>query len=316
MLNKYTQALLVLLEYGCNPCRTGVSGYDLPLALACCLGQIDTIQLLLDYGADPSESTTLSADILKYLSEETDRERHAKLLDLLKYRSCVTSLSIVLTFDDLAMFHLLTGETIRSMSVSGSSNSSLSSMNITQTIDDTNMKLPDADFDIFRDKLKIENYVENILPTDADECLEQQQQQHNVATNDDLSDYADHGHFFSFCDTVDVESAAVNHDEGIQVRRAVAVPLIGKCSCANRASRSRYPGQINGGVLSRVEITERSSRSRVLAECPFASFSLIPLLNEQTRISARFVLLSPTSDSTRLRVHFALSLPRCVLFSY
>ncbi|UJR35709.1 hypothetical protein I4U23_028459 [Adineta vaga] len=217
VLNKYIQALLVLLEYGCNPSRTGISGCDLPLALACCLGQMDMIELLLDYGANPSESTILSSDILKYLSEETNHERYLKLIDLLKYRTCVTSLSIVLTFDDLSMFHLLTGETIRSLSISGSSTSSTSSLNITQTLDDTNIKLSDTDYDIFREKLKIENFVENILPNETDEGIYQQQQhQQNIITNDDLSDYADHGHFFSFCDTLDVESAVNNQDDGIQ----------------------------------------------------------------------------------------------------
>ncbi|CAF1468579.1 unnamed protein product [Adineta ricciae] len=217
VLNKYTQALLVLLEYGCNPSRTGISGYDLPLALACCLGQMDMIQLLLDHGANPSESTILSSDILKHLAGETDRERYLKLIDLLKYRPCVTSLSIVLTFDDLAMFHLLTGEASHSLSVSGSLTSSVSSVNITQAIDDTNRKLSYADFDIFHEEFKIENYVENILSNETDEGIDQQQQQQqNINTNDDLSDYADHGHFFSLCDTLDAESAVVNHDDGIQ----------------------------------------------------------------------------------------------------
>jgi hypothetical protein len=136
-------------------------------------------------------------------------------MDLLKYRNSITSLSIVLTFDDLAMFRLLMGETIPSTSISGSSTSSCSSVNMTYTIDDSNMKIPETDFDIFREKLKIENYVDNIIPHDGEECLEQQQQ--NIIPNDDLSDYAEHGPFFSFCDTLDAESAVVNHDDGIQV---------------------------------------------------------------------------------------------------
>ncbi|CAF1024508.1 unnamed protein product [Adineta steineri] len=222
VLNHYIQALIVLLEYGCNPTRTGLSGYDLPLALACCLGHMDVIQLLLDYGANPSESTILSTDILKYLSQKTDKERYLKLIDLFKYRNCVTSLSIVLTFDDLSMFRLLMGETIRSLSISNSSTSSLSSINmIQQTIDDSNIKISETDYDIFREKLKIENYVTNIISQENDECMEQQQQQQqnqqNIITNDNLSDYTDHGHFFSFCDTIDAESAVVNHDDGIQV---------------------------------------------------------------------------------------------------
>jgi ankyrin repeat protein len=215
VLNKYTQALIVLLEYGCNPTRTGLSGYDLPLALACCLGHMDIIQLLLTYGANPSESTILSTDTLEYLSQENNNERYLKLIDLLKYRNSITSLNIVLTFDDLAIFRLLMGETTRSSSISDSSTSSSSSVNLTHTIDESNMKITDTDFDIFREKLKIENYVENIIPNDSEECLEQQQQ--NIITNDDLSDYAEHGHFFSFCDTVDAESAVVNPDDGIQV---------------------------------------------------------------------------------------------------
>jgi hypothetical protein len=218
VLNNYTQALTVLLEYGCNPTRTGLSGYDLPLALACCLGHMDMIEFLLNYGANPSETTMLSSDTLTYLSQKTTKERYLKLIDLLKYRNSITSLSIVLTFDDLAMFHLLMGETIRSTSISGSSISSCSSVNVTPTIDDCNMKISETDFDIFREKLKIENYVENMIPHDGEECLEHQHpHQQNIITNDDLSDYVEHGHFFSLCDTIDAESAVVNHDDGIPV---------------------------------------------------------------------------------------------------
>jgi hypothetical protein len=217
VLNNYTNALPVLLEYGCNPTRTGLSGYDLPLALACCLGHMDMIELLLNYGANPSGTTMLSSDTLAYLSQKTTNERYLKLIDLLKYRNSISSLSIVLTFDDLPMFHLLMRETIRSTSISGSSTSSCSSVNLTPTIDDCTMKISESDFDIFRDKLKIEKYVENMLGHDGEECLEHQQHQQNIITNDDLSDYAEHGHFFSFCDTLDAESAVVNHDDGIPV---------------------------------------------------------------------------------------------------
>jgi hypothetical protein len=178
---------------------------------------MDMIELLLNYGANPSGTTMLSSDTLTYLSQKTTKERYLKLIDLLKYRTSITSLSIVLTFDDLAMFHLLMGETIRSTSISGSSTSSCSSVNLTPTIDDCNMKISETDFDIFREKLKIENYVENMLPHDGEECLEHQQHQQNIITNDDLSDYAEHGHFFSFCETLDAESAVVNHDDGIPV---------------------------------------------------------------------------------------------------
>lgn len=221
VLNHYTRALHVLLEYGCNPSRTGLPGYDLPLAIACCLGHTDMIELLLNYGANPSGTTMLSTDILRYLSQENHDERYLKLIDLFKYRTSITSLNIVLIFDDLAMFHLLMGETICSTSVSGSLTSSCSAVNMTHTIDDCPMKIADTDFDIFREKLKIENYVENILRQDGEECSEQQQpqqrQQQQMVTNDDLSDCADHGHLFSFCDTIDGESAVVNHDDGMQV---------------------------------------------------------------------------------------------------
>lgn len=218
VLNHYTRGLLVLLEYGCNPSRTGLSGYDLPLALACCLGHRDMIELLLNYGANPSGTTMLSASILTYLSEERHDERYLKLMDLFKYRTSITSLNIVLIFDDLAMFHLLMGETSCSTSVSGSSTSLCSAVNMTHTIDDCPMRIAETDFDIFREKLKIDNYVENILRQDGEECLEQTTpQQQQMITNDDLSDCAEHGHLFSFCDTLDGESAVVNQDEGMQV---------------------------------------------------------------------------------------------------
>jgi hypothetical protein len=217
VLNNYTEALIVLLDYGCNPTRTGLSDYDLPLALACCLGHMDMIQLLLDHGANPSQTTILSSDTLEYLSQENTKDRYLKLIDLLKYRTSITSLSIVLTFDDLAIFRLLMGETRRSPSISESitSSASSSSENLIQTIEDSNMKISETEFDVFRKKLQIENYVEEIIPHDGEECMEQQQQ--NIIPNDDLSDYVEHGHFFSFCDTLDVESAMVNHDDGIQV---------------------------------------------------------------------------------------------------
>lgn len=94
------------------------------------------------------------------------------------------------------------------------------------------MKISETDFDIFREKLKIENYVEN-MSQDAEECLEpsssaattpQQQQQQPpppvqqmLIANDDMSDYVEHGQQYSFSDTLDAESAFVNHDDGIQV---------------------------------------------------------------------------------------------------
>lgn len=225
----------VLLDYGCNPTRTGLSSYDLPLAIACCLGHMNIIELLLNYGANPSSTTILSTDILTYLSQEINKERYLKLIDLFKYRNSITSLSIVLTFDDLSMFHLLTGETINTQSISdslsltssssSSSPSPSSSVNITPTIDESNMKITEPDFDIYCEKLKIENYVENIiLHNDREECLEQQQQ--NLNTNDNLSDYAEHGHFYSYCDTIDVESAVAHHDDGRQVRKSFINILI------------------------------------------------------------------------------------------
>ncbi|CAF0756503.1 unnamed protein product [Rotaria sp. Silwood1] len=217
ILNNYTQALTVLLEYGCNPTRTCLSGYDSPLALACCLCRMDMIQILLSHGTNPSETTLLSPTTLQYLSQQINKEYYLKLIDLLKHRNNINSLDIVLKFDDLAMFHLLMGEKIRSPSISDSSTSS-SFVHMIQTSNDSNMKLSEIDFDLFRDKLKMENYVEDIIPIDAEESMEQQQQQQkqNIITNDDLSDYTEHGHFFSFCEPFDGELAAVNQYDGIQ----------------------------------------------------------------------------------------------------
>jgi hypothetical protein len=195
------------------------------------LGHINIVQLLLNYGANPSESTILSTETLEYLSHENNKERYLKLIDLIRYRNSITSLSIILTFDDLAIFRLLMGETIRSSSISDCSTSSTSSVNLTHTIDDSNMKITETDFDIFREKLKIENYKENIIPNDNEECLEQQQQ--NINTNDDLSDYAEHGHFFSLCDTVDGESAVANHEDGIQVSFFPFFYIITYSICSN-----------------------------------------------------------------------------------
>ncbi|CAF2759143.1 unnamed protein product [Rotaria sp. Silwood2] len=214
ILNNYTKALTVLLEYGCNPTRTGLSGYDLPLALACCLSRMDMIQILLNHGANSSETTVLSPTTLQYLSEQNNSKKYLKLIDLLKNRNTINSLNIVLNFDDLAMFHLLMGEKIRSPLISDSSASSYF-VHMIQTNEDSNMKIFETDFDLFRDKLQIENYVENIIPIDAEESMEQQQQQ-NIITNDDLSDYTEHGQFFSFGDTFDGELAPVNQYDGIQ----------------------------------------------------------------------------------------------------
>mgnify|MGYP001079823773 CR=1 FL=1 len=237
IINNYTKALQVLLDYGCNPTRTGITGYDLPLALACSLNHLDMIELLLNYGANPSGSTMLSSHIRTYLSQEIVPEHYLKLIDLFKYRNSLTPLSIVLTFDDLVMFRLLMGETSNLSSISASSLSSSSSVNNISTIDDCQMKISETDFDIFREKLKIENYVEN-MSQDAEECLEpsssavttpQQQQQQQpqppppppvqqmLIANDDMSDYVEHGQQYSFSDTLDAESAFVNHDDGIQV---------------------------------------------------------------------------------------------------
>ena len=196
------------------------------------MGHIDIVQLLLNYGANPSESTMLSTETLEYLSHQNNKERYLKLIDLIRYRNSITSLSIILTFDDLTIFRLLMGETIRSPSISDCSTSSTSSVNLTHTIDDSNMKIAETDFDIFREKLKIENYKEkDIIPNDNEESLEHQQQ--NINTNDDLSDYAEHGHFFSFCDTVDAESAVVNHEDGIQVSFFPFFYIITYSICSN-----------------------------------------------------------------------------------
>jgi hypothetical protein len=217
VLNDYRRALLVLLEYGCNPTRTGLSDYDLPLALACCFGQMDMIQLLLDHGANPSQTTMLSTETLEYLSDDKHKERYMKLIHLLKYRASISSLSIVLTFDDLPTFRLLMGETLNSPSISGLSSLTLSSsVNITSIVDDQQMKVVESEFDMFHEKLKLDHYREEITANDGDDCIEKQQQ--NIITQDDLSDYAEPDRFFSFCDTVDVESAVVNHDDATQVR--------------------------------------------------------------------------------------------------
>ncbi|CAF1203601.1 unnamed protein product [Rotaria sordida] len=221
ILNNYTQALNILLEYGCNPTRTGLSGFDLPLALACCLNRMDMIQILLDYGANKSETTILSSTTLQYLSQQTNKEYYLKLIDLLKNRNSINSVNIALKFDDLAMFNLLMGETIHSLLISDSSTSSSSSFaHMIQTNNDSNIKISETDSDLFRDKLKIENYVERQISIDAEDSVEQQQQQQqqqqHIIPNDDLSDYAEHGHFFYLCDTVDGESPAVNQYDGIQ----------------------------------------------------------------------------------------------------
>lgn len=230
ILKNYSKALQVLLDYGCNPTRSGLTGYDLPLALACCLNHLEMIELLLNYGANPSGSTMLSSNILTYLSHEIARERYLRLIDLFKYRNSLTSLSIVLTFDDLFTFRLLMGETTNLSSISASSLSTSSSVNNISTIDDCQVKISENDFDIFREKLKIENYVENIISHDADECLEQQNiPQQNIITNDDMSDYVEHGQQFSFSDTLDAESALVNHDDRIQT-------LSDKCNQIGRST--------------------------------------------------------------------------------
>ncbi|CAF3998269.1 unnamed protein product [Rotaria magnacalcarata] len=206
ILNNYIQALTTLLEYGCNPARTGLSGYDLPLVLACCLNRMNMIKLLLDYGANPSETTELSPAALKYLAQENNKEYYSKLIDLIKNRTTITALNIALKFDNLEMFRLLIRDIVLSPSIY--------SENITQSIDHANLKISDNEFEIVCDKLKIENYAEKIIPFDNEECIEQQQQQHQqkqIVTNDDLSDYVEYKPLFSFCDTLDVDSIVVNH---------------------------------------------------------------------------------------------------------
>ncbi|CAF4459357.1 unnamed protein product [Rotaria socialis] len=214
ILNNYTQALTTLLEYGCNPSRTGLSGYDLPLALACCLNRINMIKLLLDYGANPSETTELSSATLKYLAQENNKEYYSKLIDLIKNRITVTALNIVLKFDNLEMFGLL----IRDIVLSPSRYSE----DTTQRIDHANLKISDNEFEMVCDKLKIENYVEKIIASDNEECTEQQQQ---IATNDDLSDYVEYKPLFSFCDTLDVDSIVVNNYDDRQVLSEKCEPL-------------------------------------------------------------------------------------------
>ena len=206
VLNNYVQALEILLKYGCNPTRTGLSSYDIPLALACCLNNIEIIKLLLNYGANCSQTTLLTTFTLEYLSEKTNQENYLKLIDLLKYETTITSLSIVLTFDDLTMFRLLTNEITkqRSPSVSVSSTSSLSLMNMMHTIDDLNKKVYETDFYIYHNQLEIENYIDKVMPSDCVESVEQHQQ---CILNDNQSDYIEHEHFSSS----DILSGIVDH---------------------------------------------------------------------------------------------------------
>lgn len=222
ILNNYVQALIVLLEYGCNPTRTGQPDRDLPLALACSLGQIEVIQLLLDYGANPSQTTFLSPEALETLAEKTTKEHYLKLIDLLKYKPNVSSLNIILTFDDLSIFRLLMGETIQTSSISESSSSSVLSPSVNETpmMNDHSKKSSEDECDLFREKLKFDHYAEEIIAhhQSSDDGLEKPPiAQQNLISSDDLSDYAEQGAFFSFCDTADAESAVVNHDDGAQV---------------------------------------------------------------------------------------------------
>lgn len=215
ILKNYTQALGVLLDYGCNPTRTGLSGYDLPLPLACCLSRTEIIQSLVEHGASLSETTELSRSTLKYLSQEIDKDRYSKLIDLMRDRNNVTALNIVLKFDDVEMFRLLMREPICSPSISDSSMSSSSSDNLTHALDNSNMKISDNDFDMYHDKLKVSNYVAKIMPLYHEESMEAQQTSPNV--HDDLSDYVEQGPFFSLSEIVDGDSMAVNHYHRKQV---------------------------------------------------------------------------------------------------
>ena len=92
-----------------------------------------------------------------------------------------------------------------------------------QLVDEHRAKTSEADFDIFREKLKLDHYNEDMPPNDADECMEKQQQ--HIMTQDDMSDCAEQGAFFSFCDTLDGESAVVNHDDATQVRSVRSISL-------------------------------------------------------------------------------------------
>lgn len=210
ILRNYTQALLVLLEYGCNPTRSGLPDYDLPLALACCLGQREIIRHLLEHGAVPSQTTMLSENTLDILCQNETHERHVKLLGLLKYRTNISSLSIVLTFDDLMIFRLLMGETDPTI-VS-------SSMHSIMINDDQQSRTADHDSDIIRDNFKLEQIHEPCLTHVTEDCMDKQQSSQQIGIiHDDLSDYAEHGPLFSFCDTLDVESAVINQDDCNQV---------------------------------------------------------------------------------------------------
>ena len=215
ILHNYTKALIVLLEYGCNPSRSGLPDNDLPLALACCLGQRETIQLLLNHGAVPSQITMLSEKTLEYLAQQNNRDRYMKLYDLLKYRTSISPLSIVLTFDDLVTFQLLMGETDSTPSSSDLFHMLLPLTNSASTIEESHNKASDVEIDMICEKLKLKQYTDESLPQDTEDCMDKQQQ--NTVVHDDLSDYAEHGPFFSFCDTIDVESGVINHDDATQV---------------------------------------------------------------------------------------------------
>ncbi|CAF4491886.1 unnamed protein product, partial [Rotaria magnacalcarata] len=77
---------------------------------------MNMIKLLLDYGANPSETTELSPAALKYLAQENNKEYHSKLIDLIKNRTTITALNIALKFDNLEMFRLLIRDIVLSPS--------------------------------------------------------------------------------------------------------------------------------------------------------------------------------------------------------
>lgn len=99
-----------------------------------------------------------------------------------------------------------------------------------QMVDDHHAKITEADFDIFREKLKLNEYTEDMPPHDGEECC-MEKQQHHIMTQDDLSDCAEQGAFFSFCDTLDAESAVVNHNDAT---------LVGSCWSSSRSPTPEF----------------------------------------------------------------------------
>ncbi|CAF1364695.1 unnamed protein product, partial [Didymodactylos carnosus] len=122
VLHNYLQALELLLKYGCNPNRGSLlpsqtstsKTVDLPLALACCFQRTDAARLLLSYGGNSKQSTTLSQYTLRRMAK-VKKLHYLQILDLLhkqhRQQHSLTPLNIVFVFDDLEMFKIIFGKT-------------------------------------------------------------------------------------------------------------------------------------------------------------------------------------------------------------